>query len=41
MMARNASLLRVNAENMKSINEDCNGDIETQMLVRKLHCREE
>ena len=27
-------MLRVNAENMKSINDDCNGDIEMQMLVR-------
>ena len=33
-MARNAILLKVNAENMKSINEDCNGNIEMQMLVR-------
>ena len=32
-MARNTSLLKVNAENMKSINEDCNGDIEMQMCV--------
>ena len=33
MMARNTSLLKVNAENMKNINEDCNCDIEMQMLV--------
>ena len=33
-MARNTSLLKVNAEKMKSINEDCNGNIEMQMLVR-------
>ena len=33
-MARPTTLLKVNTENMKSINDDCNGDIEMQMLVR-------
>ena len=32
-MARPTTLLKVNTENMKSINDDCNGDIEMQMCV--------
>ena len=32
-MAKPTTLLKVNTENMKSINDDCNGDIEMQMCV--------
>ena len=32
-MARPTTLLKVNGENMKSIYDDCNGDIEMQMCV--------
>ena len=32
-MARPTTLLKVNTENMKSIYDDCNGDIEMQMCV--------
>ena len=32
-MAGNAALLKVNQQNMKIINDACNGQIETQMLV--------
>ena len=32
-MAKPTTLLKVNTENMKSINDDCNGDIEMQMCA--------